>query len=109
MPLHAAKHGEHGLLFSIDARGDARGEAPQFLRVLEPARLVFEACVLTVRELRVLDLPRDMTEVVGASLGVRLSAKEVGDLAARGGKIVVGGARVRRGVDRAGKDIEDAS
>ena len=53
----------------------------ELVGVLEAARFVLEPRVLAVDELRVLDLPRDVPQVVGALLRLRAPRRERRDLA----------------------------
>ena len=109
MPLDAAEDGEHGFILAVDRRGDVRCQHAQLRRVLESPCLLLEARVLTVDELRFLDLLRDVAKIVGTPLGFCLTTHEIGNFAPRRRETLEGAACLCRRLRSAGKDVEDSS
>src|SRR5439155_21402284 len=77
--------------------------------MLEPPAFLFQTHVLTIDEPRLVDLLHDVSEIVGAPLGIGAPLGEIRYLANDGGKLLVGGANLRRVVSRARKRVEDAA
>ena len=107
-PLHGGEALEDAaLVVTLDRLRDPTRQLAKLLGVLESSRLVLQSNVLTVDELRALDLLHDVPQVIGALLRIRSAAAQVGDVAPRHGERLVRIAYSRRMLRRAGKCVQN--